>query len=68
MSFAEILGGTLSPDANIREQATRALESAESENIAQYVLSLTQELASESAQAAVRSAAGIALKNALTAK
>ncbi|KAJ2318878.1 karyopherin Kap95, partial [Coemansia sp. RSA 2702] len=32
MSFAEILGGTLSPDANIREQATRALESAENEN------------------------------------
>ncbi|KAJ2841809.1 karyopherin Kap95, partial [Coemansia brasiliensis] len=34
----------------------------------QYVLSLTQELANESAQAAVRTAAGIALKNALTAK
>ncbi|KAJ2361508.1 karyopherin Kap95, partial [Coemansia sp. RSA 2611] len=68
MSFAEILGGTLSPDANIREQATRALESAENENFSQYVLSLTQELANESAQPPVRSAAGIALKNALTAK
>ncbi|KAI9476884.1 karyopherin Kap95 [Coemansia sp. RSA 989] len=68
MSFAEILGGTLSSDANIREQATRALESAENENFPQYVLSLTQELANESAQAAVRTAAGIALKNALTAK
>ncbi|KAJ2001082.1 karyopherin Kap95 [Coemansia thaxteri] len=32
MSFADILGGTLSPDANIREQATRALESAENGN------------------------------------
>ncbi|KAJ2497903.1 karyopherin Kap95 [Coemansia sp. RSA 1972] len=68
MSFAEILGGTLSPDANVRDQATRALESAESENFAHYVLSLTRELASESAQPSVRSAAGIALKNALTAK
>ncbi|KAJ1965733.1 karyopherin Kap95 [Dipsacomyces acuminosporus] len=68
MSFAEILGGTLSPDANIREQATRALEGAESENFPQYLLSLTQELANESGQTPVRSAAGIALKNALVAK
>ncbi|KAJ2785647.1 karyopherin Kap95 [Coemansia interrupta] len=68
MSFSEILGGTLSPDARIREQATRALESAESENFPQYLLSLTQELANEAGQAPVRSAAGIALKNALTAK
>ncbi|KAJ2156840.1 karyopherin Kap95 [Coemansia sp. RSA 552] len=68
MRFAEILGGTLSPDANIREQATRALESAENENFAQYVVSLAQELANENGQVPVRSAAGIALKNALTAK
>ncbi|KAJ2236247.1 karyopherin Kap95 [Coemansia sp. RSA 485] len=68
MSFAEILGGTLSPDAHIREQATRALESAENENFPQYLLSLTQELANENGQAPVRSAAGIALKNSLSAK
>ncbi|KAJ1736007.1 karyopherin Kap95 [Coemansia biformis] len=68
MSFAEILAGTLSPDAGIREQATRALEGAESENFPHYVLSLVQELASEGGQAPVRSAAGIALKNALTAR
>ncbi|KAJ1646176.1 karyopherin Kap95 [Coemansia asiatica] len=68
MSFAEILGGTLSPDAHIRDQATRALESAENENFPQYLLSLTQELANENGQTPVRSAAGIALKNTLTAK
>ncbi|KAJ2873682.1 karyopherin Kap95 [Coemansia aciculifera] len=68
MSFAEILGSTLSPDANIREQATRALESAEIENFPQYLLSLTQELVNDAGQADVRSAAGIALKNALSAK
>ncbi|KAJ2717299.1 karyopherin Kap95 [Coemansia spiralis] len=70
MSFAEILAGTLSPDASIREQATRALEDAESGSFVrpQYVLSLVQELASEGAQPPVRSAAGIALKNALTAR
>ncbi|KAJ2432588.1 karyopherin Kap95, partial [Coemansia sp. RSA 2424] len=65
MSFAEILNGTLSPDANIREQATRALESAEIESFPQYLLSLTQELANDSNQTAVRKAAGLALKNAL---
>ncbi|KAJ1664277.1 karyopherin Kap95 [Coemansia sp. RSA 1646] len=32
MSFAEILGGTISFDNKIREQATRALENAENEN------------------------------------
>ncbi|KAJ2775984.1 karyopherin Kap95 [Coemansia nantahalensis] len=68
MSFAEILAGTLSPDASIREQATRALESAENGSFPQYVLSLVQELANEGAQPPVRSAAGIALKNALTAR
>ncbi|KAJ2783409.1 karyopherin Kap95 [Coemansia javaensis] len=68
MSFAEILAGTLSPDAGIREQASRALEGAEGENFPQYVLSLAQELASEGGQPAVRTAAGIALKNALTAR
>ncbi|KAJ2742230.1 karyopherin Kap95 [Coemansia sp. BCRC 34301] len=68
MSFAEILNGTLSPDANIREQATRALESAEIESFPQYLLSLTQELANDNNQTAVRSAAGLALKNALSAK
>ncbi|KAJ2909493.1 karyopherin Kap95 [Coemansia aciculifera] len=68
MSLTEILAGTLSPDANIREQATRALESAEIESFPQYLLSLTQELANDSNQTAVRSAAGLALKNALSAK
>ncbi|KAJ2724939.1 karyopherin Kap95 [Coemansia sp. Benny D115] len=68
MSFAEILAGTLSPDANIREQATRALENAENENFPQYLLSLTHELANESGQMPVRSAAGLALKNSLSAK
>ncbi|KAI9504650.1 karyopherin Kap95 [Coemansia spiralis] len=68
MSFAEILGGTISADANIREQTIRALENAENENFPQYILSLTQELANENGQPHVRSAAGLALKNTLTAK
>lgn len=33
MSFSDILNGTLSLDANIRNQATRALENAENENL-----------------------------------
>ncbi|KAJ2617046.1 karyopherin Kap95 [Coemansia sp. RSA 1804] len=68
MSFAEILSGTISPNANIRVQATHALEAAESNNFSQYLLSLAQELANESGQDPVRSAAGLALKNTLTAR
>ncbi|KAJ1801465.1 karyopherin Kap95 [Coemansia sp. RSA 2399] len=68
MSFAEILGGTISPDGNIREQAAHALEIAANENFPQYLLSLAQELANESGQDPVRSSAGLALKNALTSR
>ncbi|OLY84923.1 Importin subunit beta-1 [Smittium mucronatum] len=68
MSFSEILSCTLSHDQQIREQATKALESAENENYEQYIVSLVQELTNEESQSPVRSAAGLAIKNSLVAK
>ncbi|KAG0031278.1 karyopherin beta [Podila clonocystis] len=65
-SIGEILYNTLSPDQLTRETATTQLETAASEDYKQYVVMLCQELANEQSQA--RMAAGLALKNALTAR
>ncbi|KAF9580070.1 karyopherin beta [Lunasporangiospora selenospora] len=65
-SIGEILLNTLSPDQQIRVAATTQLETAASENFAQYVVLLCQELSNEQSQARLN--AGLALKNALTAK
>ncbi|KAJ1675667.1 karyopherin Kap95 [Spiromyces aspiralis] len=68
MNFTEILHGTLSPDQNIRVQATNALDSVEKDNFPQYVTALIGELVNEGNNTSVRMAAGIALKNTLTAR
>ncbi|PVV02127.1 hypothetical protein BB560_003428 [Smittium megazygosporum] len=68
MNFAEILAYTLSPDQALREQATQALASAETENYEQYVLSLMQELTNEAGSTTVRSSAGLAIKNSLVSR
>ncbi|KAF9983708.1 karyopherin beta [Mortierella antarctica] len=65
-SIGDILLSTLSPDQQIREAATTQLETAASEDFKQYVVMLCQELSNEQSQARV--AAGLALKNALTAR
>ncbi|KAG0197142.1 karyopherin beta [Mortierella sp. GBA30] len=65
-SIGDILLGTLSPDQQIREAATTQLETAASEDFKQYVVMLCQELNTEQSQA--RIPAGLALKNALTAR
>ncbi|KAG0057156.1 karyopherin beta [Gryganskiella cystojenkinii] len=64
--IGEILLNTLSPDQLIRETATRQLETAAEEDFKQYVVMLCQELSVEQSQA--RIPAGLALKNALTAR
>ncbi|KAF9196716.1 karyopherin beta [Haplosporangium sp. Z 11] len=65
-SIGDILLSTLSPDQQIREAATTQLETAASEDFKQYVVMLCQELSNDQSQA--RIAAGLALKNALTAR
>ncbi|KZT05199.1 ARM repeat-containing protein [Laetiporus sulphureus 93-53] len=68
MNVGELLANTLSPDANIRQDATQKLENASRENYPAYMLMLSSELVNENSPQHVRSAAGLALKNALTAR
>ncbi|CAO3657774.1 unnamed protein product [Umbelopsis ramanniana] len=68
MNVATLLSNTLSPDQAIREDATQQLELAAQENYSAYVLMLSQELANEGADPNIRTAAGLAVKNSLTAK
>jgi importin subunit beta-1 len=68
MNASELLANTLSADANTRQDATQKLENASRENYPQYVLMLSSVLVEESAPVHVRTAAGVALKNALSAR
>jgi len=68
MSATDLLANTLSPDANTRQDATQKLEHASRENYPQYMLMLSAELVNETSPLHVRNAAGLALKNALTAR
>ncbi|KAG6861797.1 hypothetical protein C0995_011677 [Termitomyces sp. Mi166 len=68
MSATDLLANTLSPDANTRQDATAKLESASRENYPQYMLMLSSVLAGEDGPLHVRNAAGLALKNALSAR
>jgi importin subunit beta-1 len=68
MSASELLANTLSPDTNTRQNATQTLENASRENFPAYVTMMSSELANESSLLHVRNAAGLALKNALTAR
>ncbi|KAF2199381.1 importin subunit beta-1 [Delitschia confertaspora ATCC 74209] len=68
MDINQVLEGTLSPDANLRQSAEQQLSQAAEQDFPQYLTILGQELANESAQPHIRTAAGIALKNAFSAR
>ncbi|KAK3363625.1 armadillo-type protein [Lasiosphaeria hispida] len=63
-----VLTNSLSPDATLRNAAEQQLIQAAETNFSQYLLTLVQELANESAEGHIRAAAGLALKNAFTAR
>lgn len=68
MNVSEVLANTLSTDANVRSSAEQQLNSAATEHFAEYVRLLSRELANEANQTHIRSAAGLALKNAFSAR
>ncbi|KAF9074647.1 armadillo-type protein [Rhodocollybia butyracea] len=68
MNATELLANTLSPDTSTRQDATEKLENASRENYPEYMLMLSSVLVDENSQLHVRNAAGLALKNALSAR
>ncbi|RDL41093.1 Importin beta-1 subunit [Venustampulla echinocandica] len=68
MDVSSVLANTFSADATIRNAAEQQLTQAAETNFSGYLVTLVQELANEEAQGPVRAAAGIALKNAFTAR
>ncbi|TDZ21075.1 Importin subunit beta-1 [Colletotrichum orbiculare MAFF 240422] len=64
----QVLANSLSPDANLRNAAEQQLTQAADNNFPLYLATLVQELANESADGSIRAAAGLALKNAFTAR
>ncbi|CAO3614146.1 unnamed protein product [Cunninghamella blakesleeana] len=68
MDVVSLLNNTLLPDRAVREDATQKLELFSQENYPNYVLTLCQALANDQVSEAIRQAAGLALKNTLTAK
>ncbi|KAI5118628.1 hypothetical protein M0805_006995 [Coniferiporia weirii] len=68
MNAAELLTNSLSPVATTRQEATAQLEAAARDNYPAYLVTLSSELANEAQTITIRNAAGIALKNALSAR
>ncbi|KAJ6463352.1 armadillo-type protein [Mycena sanguinolenta] len=68
MNATDLLANTLSADANTRQDATLKLENASRENYPEYMLMLSSVLVDENSPLHVRNAAGLALKNSLTAR
>jgi importin subunit beta-1 len=68
MDAATLLANSLSENAATRQSATEQLEAARRDNLAGYLHTLAQELANESAPSHIRNAAGIAFKNAVSAR
>ncbi|KAL0578066.1 karyopherin Kap95 [Marasmius crinis-equi] len=68
MNATELLANTLSQDASTRQNATEQLEIASRDNYVEYMLMLSSVLVDESSAIHIRNAAGLALKNALTAR
>ncbi|GLA65027.1 karyopherin beta [Aspergillus tubingensis] len=66
MNVTQVLESTLSPDAATRSHAEQQLAHAAEVDFAQYLVTLGQELANEDSASHIRTAAGIALKNAFT--
>lgn len=63
-----VLTNSLSPDANLRNAAEQQLTQAAETNFSLYLATLVQVLANEEAPGHIRAAAGIAVKNAFTAR
>ncbi|KAJ7712485.1 armadillo-type protein [Mycena metata] len=68
MNATDLLANTLSADANTRQDATQKLENASRDNYPEYMLMLSTVLVDENSPIHVRNAAGLALKNTLTAR
>ncbi|KAH9827423.1 importin subunit beta-1-like [Teratosphaeria destructans] len=68
MDVNAVLTGTLSPDAATRTQAEQQLHQAAEADFQGYLQTLSAELANDGAQAQVRIAAGLALKNSFSAR
>ncbi|KAF8622289.1 hypothetical protein AX15_007152 [Amanita polypyramis BW_CC] len=68
MNATDLLANTLSPDASTRQAATEKLETASREDYPRYMLMLSSVLLNESSPIHVRNAAGLAMKNALSAR
>ncbi|KAJ1031485.1 hypothetical protein NDA13_001878 [Ustilago tritici] len=68
MDANQLLTNTLSPDQAIRTDAEQKLEAAARDSYPVYMSTLAAELANESSPSHIRTAAGIAVKNALTAR
>ncbi|KAL8642533.1 MAG: hypothetical protein Q9228_000797 [Teloschistes exilis] len=68
MYMNQVLESTLSTDGSARDNAEQQLLQAAEVDFSGYVSALADELANEQAQPHIRSAAGIALKNAFSAR
>lgn len=68
ISVADLLLNSLSSDQKTRENSTRFLEQAASQNFGAYLQLLTEELAKDANSVYVRMAAGVAFKNALVCR
>ncbi|KAE8217643.1 hypothetical protein CF319_g8317 [Tilletia indica] len=68
MDAAQLLQNSLSPDPAVRTDAEQKLETAAQENLSLYCSLLAKELANDFGPVDARMAAGIALKNVLSAK
>ncbi|KEY65732.1 hypothetical protein S7711_05562 [Stachybotrys chartarum IBT 7711] len=64
----QVLANSLSPDANLRNAAEQQLNQAAESNFPLYLATLVQELANDQAEGSIRAAAGLALKNAFSAR
>ncbi|WVR04463.1 hypothetical protein IAU60_001466 [Kwoniella sp. DSM 27419] len=68
MNAAQLLQDSLSPNQAARESATQQLEAAARDNFHGYLHTLAAELANEQGDLNVRYAAGLAFKNAISAR
>ncbi|KAL4785878.1 armadillo-type protein [Aspergillus varians] len=66
MNVTQVLESTISPDAATRTNAEQQLLHAADVDFAGYLVTLGQELANEDTASHIRTAAGLALKNAFT--
>ncbi|KAI9732832.1 MAG: karyopherin beta [Cirrosporium novae-zelandiae] len=68
MDVNQVLANTISPDAVARQAAESQLNQAAEVDFSAYLTTLAQELANEQSQPQIRTAAGLALKNAFSSR